>query len=528
MTMLERQRFQVTRFYYQRFRTTVINDIWPEMLFFTLVSVMVVLVSELTHTSLAVSNVMLTVLGTILGLVISFRTTTAYERYTLVFTYLYKASPWSPLAPIRFSEGRKLWTTLAMGSRNLAQIIWIHVPFECDDPPEGTNEKQSDLRAVIEKKSMISLVHAYSISVKHLLRGEPGAYYEDLFPLISFLPRFSTLDEAGTEHDILPLWRSSAMDYATYRRMSNGSDSTTPASEKLEENYQQLEECSKPVYWQKRKASDLEALLPDVPSENSLLPSRIPPHYNILHYIPFLRGMVPRVRDDFDIHTDPSKNGRTATGKKIRPKVADSNVPMEILLFISSYFMSLMKRKQLTPASATAMNNAIVSLQDAVANLERIKDTPLPFAYQAHLRMSVWLYLLLLPFQIEGALTWVTIPATAFTSFLLLGFLEIGQEIENPFDYELNDLDLDKFCLIIGRDLHEITAHPIPDPHSFIFSQWNQPFAPADRANAKAIVDDNEHPYHASETGTHQVRRTLLKSWHEVNEKTRPGLSSWK
>ena len=40
----------------------------------------VVLVSELTRTSLAVSNQMLTVLGTVLGLVISFRTSTAYER----------------------------------------------------------------------------------------------------------------------------------------------------------------------------------------------------------------------------------------------------------------------------------------------------------------------------------------------------------------------------------------------------------------------------------------------------------------
>ena len=35
---------------------------------------------------------------------------------------------------------------------------------------------------------------------------------------------------------------------------------------------------------------------------------------------------------------------------------------------------------------------------------------------------------------------WITIPGTAFASFVLLGFLEIGQEIENPFDYEMNDL----------------------------------------------------------------------------------------
>lgn len=42
---------------------------------------MVAAVSELTPHSLAISNQMLTVLGTVLGLVISFRTSTAYERY---------------------------------------------------------------------------------------------------------------------------------------------------------------------------------------------------------------------------------------------------------------------------------------------------------------------------------------------------------------------------------------------------------------------------------------------------------------
>ena len=29
---------------------------------------------------------------------------------------------------------------------------------------------------------------------------------------------------------------------------------------------------------------------------------------------------------------------------------------------------------------------------------------------------------------------------------------------ENPFNYDLNDLDLDGFCLMLQRDLHEITA----------------------------------------------------------------------
>ena len=92
------------------------------------------------------------------------------------------------------------------------------------------------------------------------------------------------------------------------------------------------------------------------------------------------------------------------------------------------------------PAIATALQGNLGTLQDTLSNLERICNTPLPFAYQAHLRMSVWLYLLFLPFQVVTPMGWITIPGTAFASFLFLGFMEIGQEIENPFNYELNDL----------------------------------------------------------------------------------------
>ena len=45
---------------------------------------MVSLVSDLTTVSLAVSSQMLTVLGIVLGLVVSFRTTSAYDRYVLI------------------------------------------------------------------------------------------------------------------------------------------------------------------------------------------------------------------------------------------------------------------------------------------------------------------------------------------------------------------------------------------------------------------------------------------------------------
>ncbi|KAJ3504291.1 hypothetical protein NLJ89_g8011 [Agrocybe chaxingu] len=184
-----------------------------------------------------------------------------------------------------------------------------------------------------------------------------------------------------------------------------------------------------------------------------------------------------------------------------------------------------MRNGLLQPAIATGVTVNLTVLQDTVSNLERICNTPLPFAYQAHLRMSLWLYLLFLPFQIYNAFGYVTIPGTAFASFLLLGFLEIGQEIENPFNYDLNDLDLDHFCLTVQRELHLITAHPCPNPSDFLFSTLNQPFAPSDRRNAKELTD-NDSVYRlpdetAVEPGLASLRRTLVKGWKDVDTLTR-------
>ena len=67
----------------------------------------------------------------------------------------------------RYQEGRKLWTTIQVTSRNLAQLvrllcfternwiqkIWIHIP---DERPPSLNS--TVLQNVIEKKSMVNLV----------------------------------------------------------------------------------------------------------------------------------------------------------------------------------------------------------------------------------------------------------------------------------------------------------------------------------------------------------------------------------
>ena len=96
---------------------------------------------------------------------------------------------------------------------------------------------------------------------------------------------------------------------------------------------------------------------------------------------------------------------------------------------------------------------ALTSLSDALSGLERIFQTPVPFAYVVHLEHVVWLYILLLPFELIEKLEWWTIAVVALGSFCFFGILDVGYEIENPFGTDYNDLVSweRKFCAC-GRE----------------------------------------------------------------------------
>ncbi|KAG8835607.1 hypothetical protein FRC17_002199, partial [Serendipita sp. 399] len=394
---------------------------------------------------------MLTVLGTVLGLVISFRTSSAYDRY------------W---------EGRKLWSSIELSSRQLAQIIWIHVPLERKkdpaNPPPYTDEEEK-LRSLIEKRTMINLIQAFSVSMKHYLRGEDGIYYQDLYPLVCFLPRYVN---------------------APVQQLQPAYGGNSHQQQQTEAHPSEQDEL--PLWWQsgaprkvkppkRQKTFQPEKLLPEVSTDVPLRPARNPPKTTIWTMLPVLlpfrwlaQGLSRRVREAI------RDEQRTITGKKKNVKV-ESNAPLEIVLFLSSYLSFCLKNGLLQAALATAYTNQIQMFQDSMAAMERVRNTPIPFAYQVHLRMCLWIYLALLPFEIYASFGWLTIPMTTFATLLIDGLLEIGQEIENPFGYEANDLDLDGFCLGIQRALHEITAHNFVSPSEFIFTDANQPFAPTDR-----------------------------------------------
>ncbi|CAK9787420.1 hypothetical protein CC85DRAFT_289581 [Cutaneotrichosporon oleaginosum] len=392
------------RFFLNAILATALFRIWPTLLFFGGWSTMVVLINLKTSAKLSFPSVMITVLGMLLGLTISYRTSSAYEKYT---------------------EGRKMWAQIITATRNWARMVWIHCPDSLQaEPIEDPAERARDeARALIEKKTVVQLGLAFAVAVKHYLRDEPGIYYEDLYHLVSFIPTLSFPSGITTEYaniaPNLPMLSAGPIRPHAHRQATDDSSKSDPIVLCPAEN---------PIKF----------------SFTDLWPSRWKKHTHKLN---------PMTGDDMD-------------------------VPLKIITFMSSWLAAVQKRKVIDPSTTTNLMLPLSQLNDALAALERILTTPIPWSYNAHIYEMSWIYCLALPFQLwDSKLKWVTVPATVITAYFVLGYASIAEEIENPFGLEKNDLNLHFFCQeIIAKELDAITSRSYTDPGDWIFSSSNHPF----------------------------------------------------
>ena len=262
---------------------------------------------------------------------------------------------------------------------------------------------------------------AFAVALKHHLREERGTCYDDLYPLVSHLPRHH------------------------HHYTNNGQ----PASSGRGHD---------------RLLSPLSIL-----SGSTAFTER--------------RGSVSELPSSLFKHDqrDLACQGTLVQG----------NLPLEIASYLTNYMEVLQADGRLSVPLFNALLAGTNSLVEVLTNCERILRTPIPLAYniaisqtgmpsimfQSH--RTVWVFMILLPFQLSQLFGWVTIPAVTVTAYILFGLLHISYEIENPFGYDVNDLDLDRYCRGIAIDLDLICSYlPGQDPKDWLYSEHNKPLWP--------------------------------------------------
>ncbi|KAF8965387.1 Bestrophin, RFP-TM, chloride channel-domain-containing protein [Flammula alnicola] len=471
---------------------TALFRCWHILVFFAAWSTLITILNEQGH-QLFMQATLLTVVGTVLGFIISYRTTSSFERY---------------------NEGRRLWSQIILASRTMARTIWFHVPNT--PPTDGQSADEAKARALIEKKSAINLLEAFAVAIKHYLRGEDGIYYTDLYYLVKFLPAYalpagmpSMTDlhsQNGDDQSLAPespLIQQS-FDVSATSPKRNSESLTSPLSPGKQPSVtiapvSILHHRNGPTSPQNgqlpppvsigspgKRSSFLTALTSPLSvkvmprdkdrmilarhDEAYLMPAQMPPKYGFFDIFPF--SLLVNFL---------AEKGRQVKGKKaarlrakLRNQAISHNLPLELSLYLSSYIAAVQARKTCDVPTTNTLLGSLNQLVDSLTGLERILTSPIPFSYSVHLWSVTVIYCLTLPFQIYSALKWLTIPSTIIISFIFFGFLVAGEEIENPFGYDKNDLNLDHFTHnIIRNELRAVTSTPPPDPARWAFVPEN-------------------------------------------------------
>ena len=133
--------------------------------------------------------------------------------------------------------------------------------------------------------------------------------------------------------------------------------------------------------------------------------------------------------------------------------LAAQHVPLAVAGRISACLARARAEGAISDYVQIQLDQNVQLLIDYLGACERIRKTPIPFAYMVHLRRSLMLYCYTLPFALVDLFEWVTVPAILFVAYVFYGIEEIGVEIEDPFGTDDNDLPLEQLCETIRANI---------------------------------------------------------------------------
>ena len=121
---------------------------------------------------------------------------------------------------------------------------------------------------------------------------------------------------------------------------------------------------------------------------------------------------------------------------------------------------ALMRAGRLDPRLAAEMDATLSGLAAVAASCERIRRTPLPFAYTLLLHRTATLYCYLLPFGLVDTIGAMTPFVVAIVAYTFFGLDAVGDEIEEPFGLAVHYLPLTVLCRTIEINLREALEDP--------------------------------------------------------------------
>nr|WP_240488710.1 bestrophin family protein [Labilithrix luteola] len=208
------------------------------------------------------------------------------------------------------------------------------------------------------------------------------------------------------------------------------------------------------LIWEARSlARELQGLLPDEADRERR-------SFILRHASAFAYALAARLRGADEI----AATARILPEHERRTFADRSNVTDAILVVMTTELTRCVRDGRLTDVLYATVAQRINAMAGVQAACERIRNTPLPFAYSLLLHRTAYLFCLLLPFGLVGAVGLVTPLVAAVVAYTFFGLDALGDELEEPFGLSANDLPIDALARIVEIDLSDAMGVAPPPP----------------------------------------------------------------
>ncbi len=153
------------------------------------------------------------------------------------------------------------------------------------------------------------------------------------------------------------------------------------------------------------------------------------------------------------------------TAEEVQRLRGQRNVPLGVSRLLGERLNHAWRQGWIRDIHLPVFEKSLTEMTTIQGGCERISLTPVPFAYTTLIHRIVGFYCLLLPFGIVKDVKWMTPLVQLMICHAFFGLDEIGDEIEDPFGTEPQDLPLAAIsCTIEINLLQYVDETNVPEP----------------------------------------------------------------
>lgn len=180
--------------------------------------------------------------------------------------------------------------------------------------------------------------------------------------------------------------------------------------------------------------------------------------YRLVAYVHALRHHLRQERDFEDCRPFMPEG-------ELDVALAAPNAPIHMLHRMGERYAEAWRAGWVETMHLPTLENSLLIITDIQGGCERIQKTPIPFAYTVLMHRIVALYCFALPLGIYTTIGDFTPIVVLIISYSFLGLDAIGQELEEPFGTEPNDLPLSAICRMLEIECRQrLGESALPEP----------------------------------------------------------------